>query len=211
MLRNSERILLAKPTAKSFELKERLDFKFSYEPFRYYLVIKAKYDIVLLFANNKVEVEAMKLIEGTVQLDLFIRLPTGQIGQLVQSYTDFAVGLRELSIKTGDIEPPFNCHGYCFGDSMYWINNNQVQRILQGDGYFESSGKDDVSVVVYSLGDEVAHTAKRYPSDGNFIYESKAGVRGLEQTTRIEDAARGLAYDSVRIFHPPELHNKKYS
>ena len=200
MLRDSSGALLAESTTKVFHFKERLDFKFSHSPSWYYLVIKATFDIVWLHANNNTKIEAMRLQEGTVCLDLFDRLPNNKTGHLVRRYTDFAIGLRELAVRPGDIDPSYNCHGYCFGESKYWINDSQVERILQNDSYQELSSTQDMSIVVHSFGRQIVHTAKCHRSNGGFVYVSKAGVRGLEKTERVNQAARGLQCDSTRIY-----------
>jgi len=35
----------------------------------------------------------------------------------------------------------YNCHGYTFGNSLYWINDG-IENILKGDGYKEITGAD---------------------------------------------------------------------
>ena len=200
MLRDSNGALLAESTTKVFHFNERLDFKFGHSPSWYYLVIKATYDVVWLHANNNKKIKALRLQEGTVHLELFDRLPNNKIGRLVQRYADFAIGLRELAVRPGDIDPSFNCHGHCFGESKYWISDSQVERILQNDGYQELSSTQDMSIVVYSSGRQIVHTAKCHRSNSGFVYISKAGVRGLEKTERVDQAARSLPYDSIRIY-----------
>lgn len=73
--------------------------------------------------------------------------------------------------------PKFNtdCHGYAFADGKYWINNDQVSKIIKGDGYrwigagiYNGSGytmhpksrpmnKEDI--IIYSRNGQVVHSA----------------------------------------------------
>jgi hypothetical protein len=162
--------------------------------------VRAIYDVVCLYTDNETSVEALRLKRNTTRFELFNRLSNNRIGDLIDSYT-FEEGRVELKIRQGDIEPVFNCHGYCFADSKYWINDNQVRRLLQGDGYLESKDDTDVAVVVFSQEGTVKHTAKRHRRDGGFIYVSKAGVRGLQCTRKLEEAARGLQYNGIKIYN----------
>lgn len=201
MLRDHGGELLFESTDRIYCTCEVLDLKLdqSQSEYTHHLVVRAIYDVVYLLTNTSSPIEALRLKRNTARLELFGRASTNKIGDLIRSYT-FDEGLVELIIQPGDIEPAYNCHGYCFADSKYWINDDQVPGLLHGDGYLESKADIDVAIVTFRQGGTIKHTARRHRHNGGFLYISKAGVRGLQKTTRLEDAARGLPHDSVDVY-----------
>ncbi len=62
----------------------------------------------------------------------------------------------------------FNCHGYTFANSEYWIATG-VEAILKGDGYTKIEGDDKTGARVASWGGDL-HTAKvDYVSPGGSV------------------------------------------
>ena len=62
----------------------------------------------------------------------------------------------------------FNCHGYSLGDSSFWINNPEVQQILDGDGY-KDMGKKVLpmsgDIIVYrNNNNQIVHSAILHPN-----------------------------------------------
>jgi hypothetical protein len=203
MLRDNGGELYVEFTKSVFCTCEVLDFSFSRASsermFTHFLLVRAIYDVVHLYTNNKMPVEALRLKSDTITLELFDRLHDDRVGGLIRRY-GFIEGLEKLQIQQGDIDPTYNCHGYCFADSKYWINNDQVHRIIQEDSYLKLKDDTEVAIVLFSQGDAAKHTAKRHLLTDGFNYISKAGVRGLEKTTSLEEAARGLLYDNVVVY-----------
>lgn len=71
-----------------------------------------------------------------------------------------------------------DCHGATFADGKYWINNDQVNKILKGDSYREVNEHSTGGVVVF------------YDSSGNVVhsatlvgYNITHGLGGLETIT----------------------------
>jgi RHS repeat-associated protein len=54
-----------------------------------------------------------------------------------------------------------NCHGYTFGDSQYWINPDEVSKIIEGDKYVNPRDPKVGDIVVY------------YEGRGNAIHSAK--------------------------------------
>jgi RHS repeat-associated protein len=76
----------------------------------------------------------------------------------------------------------YNCHGYTFGNSQYWING-QVDVIIKGDGYKLITGNDKSKAKIASWGGDV-HTAKvNKVSDGGSAVTEVTGKKGAEPTT----------------------------
>jgi hypothetical protein len=76
-------------------------------------------------------------------------------------YTDD--GIPVAASTNRDIsEPGFdtNCHGYTFGDGQYWINPDQVPKILEGDDYENILDPKAGDIVVYYENRKAIHSAK---------------------------------------------------
>ena len=53
-----------------------------------------------------------------------------------------------------------DCHGMTFADGKYWIENNQIDSLLEGDGYEKIEGAAQVGdVVIYRNQGQVIHSA----------------------------------------------------
>ena len=101
--------------------------------------------------------------------------PSGQYETLVQPgyiYTDNGTRVRALRNVAGGSpwseNMNFNCHGYSLGDSKFWINNPEVQQILDGDGY-KNMGKNvkpiNGDILVYrDKNNKIVHTAIIHPN-----------------------------------------------
>jgi len=85
-----------------------------------------------------------------------------------------------------------DCHGYTFADDHYWIDNDQVDRLLAGDRYAEVEPNDARAddVAVYRVDGHVVHSGIVRSSDGegHTTVESTAGV---QQGTQIRSGAPG--------------------
>jgi hypothetical protein len=197
--------LLADITDEEDPFTFRLTHNYPWEPqpppWTHNMVLEGIQVVFLLRTDNNTEIEARKLKENSLVISLFERLHNGEDGNLIARYSDFASGLRELKISADEIDPSFNCHGFCFADSEYWIQPDQVEKILQGDNYREALDNDKASVVIFCKEGKPVHSAIRYWSDANHTYANKSGVRKVEKVFRLEDAYReNEPYDTLKFY-----------
>lgn len=105
---------------------------------------------------------------------------------------------EEVTVPENFFLPYFNCHGFTFADSEYWINpmcferdlNGNISskaeniRILLEDEYYQvtSEKKWDVAILL-NFNNEIVHSVKRE----NHIIFSKYDGYQLEKYNRIED------------------------
>lgn len=66
-----------------------------------------------------------------------MRHPSGAsaIVQPVSLFANDGSKVDAFKYISGDPGMITDCHGVTFGDSQYWINNDQVDKILSGDKY----------------------------------------------------------------------------
>ena len=88
--------------------------------------------------------------------------------------------------NTGGADEGFctNCHGTTFADGQYWVNNEQVPALIEGDGYEEVSTVKDVEkgdkVVYLSKDGEAEHSVTVSKEDGTVEGLEVEGLGGLE-------------------------------
>ena len=85
----------------------------------------------------------------------------------------------------------YNCHGYTFGDSKYWING-QINAILSGDGYREIIGADKKGAKVAYWGSDI-HTAKVNTVDGVGNVTQVTGKLGAKALLSSTPAGQGYS------------------
>jgi len=73
-------------------------------------------------------------------------------GQKVEAYQNFS----------GHPQLDTDCHGYTFANGKYWINNNQVTKILGGDGYRRVTTPNLQDVVIYRENNSIVHSVRVY-------------------------------------------------
>src|SRR5205085_5936041 len=61
-------------------------------------------------------------------------------------------------IRTGLPDPTCNCHGWVFADGRFWVDGNDVNTILDDNGYYQVTSPVVGDVIVYHAGDEILHT-----------------------------------------------------
>jgi hypothetical protein len=85
-----------------------------------------------------------------------------------------------------------NCHGYTFADGEYWIESNQVRKILEGDNYKSVDTPQEGDIVVYwDNRGGAAHSAKVVSVDqeGGVQVEGISGIRDTDvRRTTLEEA-----------------------
>jgi RHS repeat-associated protein len=82
-----------------------------------------------------------------------------QPGYLFADNGDPIVAFRN---ESDDLRFNADCHGTTFADGLYWINNDQVRTLLEGDGYKDLKSKDDAQegdVAIYTEEGFVKHSA----------------------------------------------------
>jgi RHS repeat-associated protein len=107
-----------------------------------------------------------------------------------------------------------NCHGYTFADGRYWINDDQVQTILDGDGYRPISANeatnDDVAIYRQQRGDApadddpIVHSGRVTGRDsGGILVTSKNGPG--EVSTRHGEGGYNIPGGPIRVqyYHRP--------
>ncbi len=110
--------------------------------------------------------------------------PSGSIGTLEKGYI-FTNNCQPVEVyKNRGTEKGWDtdCHGFTFADGKYWINNDQVKRILKGDNYSNIKLDQATSgdVVVYYENNDVEHSVTIVNSDGTQKGTIVYGLGGLE-------------------------------
>lgn len=113
-------------------------------------------------------------------------LNTYQFGYIYADNGDRIEALQNLS---NDTRFDTDCHGLSFADGLYWINDNQVQTLLTGDGYQRVHEPQVGDIVVYTVNGEVRHSTTVVGIENGQV--TVAGLGGLEpasSTTTVQAA-----------------------
>jgi hypothetical protein len=178
------------PTAEIFKQMEWFDYTRSgneYAP-RFKLRLQTTYTVGYLFTDAGTRVKGMLARPETLSFSLFSADRSCQI----RAFEPSDEAAKQLDIADGEIVPFFNCHGFTFTESNYWINDDQVNLILAGDSYVPAT-ESDGQVVVFTRNGSIVHSVLFDPATHK--YESKAGVRGRLSTHSLSEAAQGIEYD----------------
>ena len=85
-----------------------------------------------------------------------------------------------------------DCHGVTFVDGDLWINNDQVDDLLEGDNYTQVTHETEGDAAVYrDQNGNVVHSATvviSSPESGEILVE---GLGGLETETSVDYATPG--------------------
>jgi hypothetical protein len=152
-----------------------------------------RYDEGFLLADDGTRIHAFKPQPASAH----VRLLTPDKDAVVATFPSLRDGLKRLNINLNDVVPGSNCHGLVFSCASFWIGDDQVEFILAGDGY-EMVPLMAAQIVIYRLAGAVVHSARVAPPWGDFI--SKAGVRGMNISRSLLEAARGIAHDSCTFY-----------
>jgi len=89
-------------------------------------------------------------------------------------------GLPFKLIRTGAASLDSNCHGWTFTGGKYWVLSDDVERILQDNGYLPVREPRPGDVIVYRTGNQIRHTGvvTVVTPDGTVLVESKWGRMG---------------------------------
>ena len=106
-------------------------------------------------------------------------------------YLETDKGNRIEAFRSNDSDPgaDCNCHGLTFGDGKYFIDNAQVQTILDDD-YSKVNEPQVGDIVVYSeAGKGIQHTATVVGFDDQGKVVLVAGLGGVSISSRVTSAA----------------------
>jgi RHS repeat-associated protein len=101
-------------------------------------------------------------------------------------------GSRYLGPEGNDKRFKCDCHGLTFADGKYWINDNQVDKLLKGDNYRRTDTPKVGDIAVYrNAAGEVEHsvTVTNTDSDGNVTEVS--GLGGIEPRAHSDSPTPG--------------------
>lgn len=94
-----------------------------------------------------------------------------------------------------------DCHGVTFGDGKYWINNDQVDKVIKGDKYKERKGDPkpgDVGVYRDAAG-KVVHSVKVKSVDPKTKKVKVDGLGGLETKVHVDDSNKAWVDPNAKI------------
>lgn len=97
-----------------------------------------------------------------------------------------------------------DCHGYTFANGEVWIDNNQVNNLLRGDGYREvaNSQVQVGDVVVYrNARRQVQHSGIVTSIDGGQVMvTSKSGSQPATTTQRVQPGPGGAWWNPSHTY-----------
>jgi len=139
-------------------------------------VIDRTYDVVTIFADNGTPIEAFRLVSAN-QTDAVY----DQSGQLI-------------SATTASIDPTKNdcvadCHGFTFAGNKLWINDDQVEKILNNDNYKRNVNENDADIAIFKKNGNVVHSGRK---NSNGTYDNNAGIGVTEYNKTLKEASRAL-------------------
>lgn len=158
------------------------------------LYFQAFYRLGNLKTDEGNDVLALKFLKDS--LDILLLEPiagTVEVKKIVDKHPH-TVALEKIGMPHEEIIPEYNCHGLCFGDSLYRIPD--AKQILTDE--YKECGKKDATCLIYFDNNITVHAVLIE----NDILLSKAGYRGLHNFNKIEDAAGDIAYDTYSYYKP---------
>jgi hypothetical protein len=118
--------------------------------------------------------------------------PSGSKATLEVGYifADDGTPVQVFKNVDGDAGWDTNCHGTTFADGQYWLNNDQVPTLLQGDGYKEVSidNAKTGDKIVYNGDSNSEHSMTITKTDGTMKGTEVYGQGGLEVNNHTDKA-----------------------
>ena len=126
-------------------------------------------------------------------------------------YADDGTPIRANRNTMRDKYPRYNtnCHGHSFGDDIFWIDDDQVEALLKGEGYTKIGGgisggrsingspqKGDI--IVYYNNGKVVHSGVYI---GNGRISENAGIKYVE--TNITSIYSGWKSGTFNVYRKP--------
>jgi hypothetical protein len=106
----------------------------------------------------------------------------------------------ELVIRKKPPADICNCHGWIFADGQYWISTDDVERILDDNGYQPVSAARPGDLAIYrNSGGHICHSAvvRAVLDDGTILVEGKWGWMGVF-LHRVQESCYG---EDVTFYH----------
>jgi len=138
--------------------------------------VSVSYEKVKIYADDGTPIEALRLIEAHVTIKKY-----DSKGNLLSTSKE--------SLSKHGYEAVSDCHGYTFAKGKLWINDDQVNTLLDHDGYTRNTTESKADAVIFKKGGAVVHSAVRN-KDGT--YSNDAGILTLEKNVSLPSASRGL-------------------
>jgi len=135
--------------------------------------------------------------------------PEGEAAQETLAYESNMMrnrGLLEHLLRTAPPDPGYNCHGWVFAAGKFWLKGEEVQRILDDNGYHEESSPEQNDIAVFrDHAGQIVHTGlvRAVTDDGLVLIESKWGSLGRYIHTPLDQAYQATCsyYRSARHGH----------
>lgn len=126
----------------------------------------------------------------------------GAVMMKVLLYTDKnnpVIAYKRVGSNPIGLDYTADCHGVTFADSQYWINNNQVQIIIN-DEYQLISEKDIRvnDVVIYVENNYVAHSLTLVNSNGMLLAYGKGGN---EPSSYLQEIKNGWTQPNTKKYY----------
>lgn len=86
-------------------------------------------------------------------------------------------------------DPVADCHGFTFASNSLWINDDQVNKILDHDNYTRNVLEKDADIVIFRKNGDVVHPGKR---NANGTYDNNAGYDILKKGGDLVQASKNL-------------------
>lgn len=157
------------------------------------IVFNGDYIPVQIFCDDgTTEIEAYKFVTGSlnaIQLDMQ--------GNVIAEFPTFGDALKKVPALQNEVNPITDCHGQTFTNGTLWIDNDQIEKVIHGDGYKQTSLKGLGTVLVFYEGDQIVHSSS-YIDDTHIL--DKGGIRVSRKLLFVEPFDIGISYDSLRLF-----------
>jgi hypothetical protein len=149
-----------------------------------YTLVERTYEQGNIYADNGTAVEAFSLVSATQRT-----VKTDKNGKILTDTTS--------SVDTSKYDCGADCHGKTFGDNKIWINDDQVQTILDNDGYMNTGSESLAGIVVFKDSNgNIVHSGVRNSSG---TYDDNAGFLKTEYGRTLSEASRGLTGGALDV------------
>ncbi len=109
------------------------------------------------------------------------------------------MGIAEHDIRLHPASDMSNCHGWVFTGGRYWLSPEDVEQVLNENGYQAVSDPRAGDVVIYRQGNVISHTAVVHSNlqAGSTLVEGKWGWMGVF-VHRIDESPYGKVHEFYR-------------
>jgi uncharacterized protein RhaS with RHS repeats len=142
-----------------------------------YVTISWKADVGYIKANDGTKIQASKATTG-LKIEI-----TDKKGNVFKEQTD----AMQKAYDEAGYNNTTDCHGNTFASVQVWINNDQVENLMKGDGYRQLGKKETVQagdVGIYSLDGTLSPTSVQHSmivnDAGATSVTSKGGITPLQ-------------------------------